>query len=110
MGASTAASSAAADAAGAAGLALFGIFQSLCCFGYVFMMILMALAIIFWIVAIVDVVQRPDAYFPEAIAGRRNPNERLIWVLVVVFLGWIGALVYYFLVMKKYPRNPRSPR
>ena len=110
MEASAAATSAAAEGAAAAGLGLFGIFQSMCCFGYLFFLMLVAVAIIFWIVAIVDVVQRPDAWFPEAIAGRWNPNERLTWVLVVILLGWIGALVYYFTVMKKYPRNPRPPR
>jgi phosphotransferase system glucose/maltose/N-acetylglucosamine-specific IIC component len=110
MESALATSTAADTAASAAGLGLFGIFQSMCCFGYLFIWMLVAAALIFWIVAVLDVVQRPDGYFPEAIAGRWNPNERLIWVLVVVFLGWIGALVYYFVVMKKYPRNPRPPR
>ncbi len=30
-------------------------------------------------------------------------NKKLIWVLVVVLAGWIGALIYYFV---QRPKNP----
>lgn len=42
--------------------------------------------VVFWIVAIIDVIQRE---FP-------GENDKLIWVLVVVLAGWIGALIYWF--------------
>jgi cell division protein FtsX len=101
---SAVATSAAADAAGAVGLGILGLFQATCCFGYLFVVMLMVALMAFWIYALVDVVQRADAQFPEAIAGRPSPNEKLVWILVVILIGWIGALIYYFVVMRKYPR------
>jgi hypothetical protein len=43
-------------------------------------------ALVFWIYALVDAVKRD---FP-------GENEKLIWVLIVVLAGWIGALIYWF--------------
>jgi membrane-associated phospholipid phosphatase len=61
--------------------------------------------IVLWVLAIVDVAQRPDAAFPNAIHGQVSPNEKLIW-LIVVLLGWVvGAAVYYFVVMRPHPRS-----
>jgi len=50
-------------------------------------------AMIFWILMLIDVVTRE---FP-------NPNDKLMWVLLIIFTHSIGALVYYFLVKKKKP-------
>ena len=112
-GAASAATSAAANTAagvlGVLGLGFFGAFQMMCCFGYLLMMVLMVGLIVFWIRMIIDVVQRSDFEFPQAIAGRPNPNERLTWVLVVVLLGWIGGLIYYYEVMRRYPRYRNRP-
>jgi hypothetical protein len=41
---------------------------------------------IFWIFALVDCAQRE---FP-------GPNDKLMWILIVALLHWIGALVYWF--------------
>ena len=46
-------------------------------------------AMVFWIVALVDCLTK------EPSAG----NDKLIWALVIIFLHWIGALIY-FLVRK----------
>ena len=27
---------------------------------------------------------------------RASGNEKLIWILIIIFTGWIGALIYYF--------------
>ena len=57
-----------------------------------FMMMFIGLAIaatVFWIIALVDCLSN------EPSAG----NDKLIWALVIVFLHWIGALLY-FLVRK----------
>lgn len=103
------AATAASDAAAAAGIGLFGLFQSMCCFGYLLWAAMICAAIVFWIVAIVDVAQRPEWAFPEAMSGRPSPNEKLIWVLVVILAGVLGAIIYYIVVMRKYPRQ-RPPR
>jgi hypothetical protein len=60
----------------AAGLGAFGIVGGL-----------IGLALfVFWVIQIVDVVRRD---FPEQ-------NTKIIWVLVVILLGWVGAAIYLF--------------
>lgn len=49
------------------------------------------LSMIFWIFMIVDVVKRKF----------KEENEKVIWILVIVLAGIIGALVYYFVVKNK---------
>ena len=60
-------------------------------FGEMIVMLLMLLVvggIGVWIYVLVDVVKNE----PENPPG----NERLLWILVVALLGWIGATVYWF--------------
>jgi hypothetical protein len=45
-----------------------------------------AVLFVFWIWMLVDCLKNP----------RLHGTEKLIWVLVIIFLHWIGALVYYF--------------
>ena len=91
---------------GAEGLAgaIVALFSSLVCIAYAAMMLLIAVSIILWVVALIDLLQREASDFPNARAGRPDPNERLIWVLIVLLVGTVGAIVYYFVVMKPYPR------
>jgi len=53
-------------------------------FGIIFL-----LTTIFWIWMLVDLLQR------------KKFEDKLVWVLVLVFLHIIGALLYYFLVYSK---------
>ncbi len=57
---------------------------SLLCVGASFLIGLAALA--FWIWMIVDVATRKF----------ESDNEKIVWVLVVIFTNWIGALIYFF--------------
>lgn len=79
-------------------------FVSLCCFAYMVPVVLMITMMVVWIVALVDVLQRPDWEFPNHQPGS---SDKVVWVLVVVLLNGVGALVYYFMVMKPYPRRRR---
>ena len=47
----------------------------------------------FWIWMLIDAITR----IPSA------GNTKLIWILVVIFAGIIGALIYYFV---QRPKNP----
>jgi len=47
--------------------------------------------VVLWIVMLVDVVRRQ---FPD-------DNTKLMWVLIIVLAGWIGALIYYFVGRKQ---------
>ena len=58
-------------------------------------MVVGILIFIFWIWMIVDVAQRK---FKEIV-------EKIIWIVVVVAGGWLGALVY-FIVVRNY--NPKG--
>ena len=48
-------------------------------------------SIVFWIVMLVDSVQRKF----------KKSDERIVWVIVIVLTGVIGALIYYFVVKRK---------
>lgn len=51
--------------------------------------------IVFWLWMLIDCLKRQDDKF--AIGGN---NAKLIWVLVIIFTGLIGALIYYFLIKR----------
>jgi hypothetical protein len=53
-------------------------------------MALSLLGVVFWIMKIVEVAGIPDHQF------RAARTEKLTWILVIVLLGWIGALVWHF--------------
>ena len=89
----------------AAAGALVALWTSMMCLMYLIPMVLGVASIVVWIIALVDVVQRAPEDFPNARAGRDDPNERMIWLLIVLLVGVIGAVVYYFVVMKAYPRQ-----
>jgi uncharacterized RDD family membrane protein YckC len=55
-----------------AGLGLFGI-------------VLAILASVFWLWMIIDCA-----------TSRREGTEKIVWLLVIIFLHFIGAFVYYF--------------
>ncbi len=46
---------------------------------------------VFWVLMLVDAIQRKF----------KEPNEKLIWVLIIIFAHIIGAILYYFLIKKK---------
>lgn len=67
------------------GLGLFGMF------GMFFMFVIGALVFAFWIAMLVDCLKRKF----------KNDTDRIVWILVIIFAGIIGALIYYFIVKKK---------
>ena len=52
--------------------------------------ILAILLVILWVWTIVDAVRREF----------ENTNERLVWLLLIVLLGIIPSIIYYFVVMR----------
>lgn len=47
---------------------------------------------------LIDAATRPAWQFPDA---RPDSQNKVLWVLIVALGGWIGALVYYFMIFKK---------
>ncbi len=42
----------------------------------------------FWVWSLVDAIQRPDADWEQA------GQSKLVWILVLVFVGIIGSFIY----------------
>jgi hypothetical protein len=62
--------------------------------GIFFGLILAAIGIfafVFWILMLIDCIKRKF----------KNDTEKVIWILVLIFVHIIGALIYYFVVKKK---------
>jgi uncharacterized membrane-anchored protein len=47
---------------------------------------------VFWIIMLIDAITRKF----------KEDSEKVIWVLVIIFTAFIGALIYYFVVYEKY--------
>jgi len=54
---------------------------------------------VFWLSMLIDCLQRPTQLFPN-----RSDFDKLIWVIVIIFVHFFGAVLYYYLVFKRYPR------
>ncbi len=50
---------------------------------------IVGLMIAFWIWMLVDAIKR-----------ELTDGEKIAWVLVIVFLSWLGAIIYYFAVKR----------
>lgn len=48
-------------------------------------------SLVFWILMIVDVAKR----------NFKQENDKIMWILIVILTGIIGALIYYFMVKRK---------
>lgn len=59
--------------------------------------LLALIATAFWIWMIIDVVKAPKENFG-------SENEKLLWLLVVILVHWIGALIYFFVGRKESKR------
>jgi hypothetical protein len=51
----------------------------------------------FWIWMLVDCAQAPE---------KPGTNDRLVWILIIVLTGFIGALIYFFVI--RMPRRAVS--
>lgn len=59
-------------------------------------------AVAFWVYALGDVMQRDESEFPYP---PRTSNDKLVWLVIVVFLNVVGATGYYTIVMRDRPRS-----
>ena len=58
--------------------------------GFFFLMLVWLAAVAWWIVSLVQVVRAPE------LAYRQTGREKTTWVLLVVLLGWLGTLIWWF--------------
>ena len=59
------------------------------------MMLVAVVIIILWIWMIIDCAKRKF----------KNDAEKIIWIVVIVLAGWIGALVYFIVIRSLNPRG-----
>lgn len=64
----------------------------------IFIFILIVLAAGFTIWMLVDAILRSDNEYPGG-------SGKVMWILLLVFLGFIPAIIYYFMVKKSIPRG-----
>lgn len=57
------------------------------CFVGIFMILIIA----FWIWMLIDVVKKDF----------KDPNDKTVWILIVVLAGWLGGIIYYFVGRNK---------
>ena len=57
---------------------------------------------LFWVWMLVDAVVRDEREYPA-----RNSNEKLVWVLVMVFVQF-AAVLYFFMVYRVIQRGSRA--
>ena len=80
-------SAAASTAAGFVGI--FFIIWLIFIFGMFAVMIFFA---VIWIIMLIDVIKRQKW---------NDDNEKIMWILIVVLLGGIGAIIYYFAIRRQ---------
>jgi hypothetical protein len=97
--------SASDDAAAAAGMSIFTLLSSFMCCFYALGAVFVVGSLVLWLIVLIDLLQRTEAEFPSAVAGNANSNEKVMWLIVVLITGFVGALVYYVSVMRKLPRR-----
>ncbi len=57
----------------------------------------------FWVWMLVDCIQHE--FSPQ------EQNAKIVWILVIIFAGWIGGLIYFFVVKKGVVNKPNlGPR
>ncbi len=61
-----------------------------------------AILFVFWLLMLIDCLKRPDDRF--AFGGN---YAKIIWILVIIFTGFIGALIYYFLIEREDRQNDK---
>ena len=58
-----------------------------------FVLIIIAISVfifVFWISMIIDCVKRKF----------KDDSSKILWILILIFLGILGAIIYYFVVKK----------
>ncbi|MFP4424371.1 MAG: PLDc N-terminal domain-containing protein [Candidatus Woesearchaeota archaeon] len=84
-----------AEAAGAFIALIFIVFW----FMFIFAIITIgSLFTVFWIWMLIDAIQR----------DYKNENDKVLWIVVIALTGFIGALIYYFVVKHKERTKPKK--
>ena len=62
---------------------------------WLFLVILLIIASVFWLWMLIS-----------ALVNEPTSNDKILWFLVIFFLHFIGALIYFFVRYRAAPRSP----
>ena len=83
-------------AAGIFGIGIAGAWM--CCWGV--MALLFLGLFVLWIWMLIDCIQRTDDRFPNP-----SENTKILWIVLLIVIGWIAAVAYYFMVYRAVPKT-----
>jgi hypothetical protein len=75
----------------AAACMAFFVLAGLGILAWLFFAVVAVVVFVFWLMMLISAIQNP----------RLSGTEKVIWVLVIVFLHFLGALIYFFLGKRK---------
>lgn len=75
-------------------------FSTFICCLYCLIGLVSILLFFVWVWMLIDVVQRDDNNF----GTNSDSSSKALWILIILLTGGIGALIYFFMIYKKYPR------
>ena len=79
---------------------MFGFIFALIALFYIVILGGVVAAAVFWICMLVDAIKRDF----------HGKDEKVIWVLVIVFVGLIGATIYYFVVKREDKKKKKTKK
>ncbi len=87
---------------GTAALGIFGAFWGAIMLFYCVFFLVAIVFFVIWIWLLIDCLKRENY---------DSPNEKLLWALIIIFAGILGAAIYYFVVkVKKDPPKPKAEK
>ena len=64
----------------------------------IFVLGLVIASVVFWIWSLIDVLTRTF----------REEYEKLVWVLVIIFTGFLGSVIYYFVGVPRGTKDTKT--
>jgi len=83
------------------GLASGSFFSIFFCGFYIFVLIILLICMVCWFFMLIDILNRNENKFGTTI----KKDAKIIWLLIVLLIGLPGALAYYIVVYRKYPKD-----
>ena len=97
------------DYAAIAGSSIFASLAGIWICAVVFAILIGLFFLVIWIITLVDCAQRKNDEFPNG-----GENAKTIWLVILIVTFFVGnlhgiaAIIYYFVVMKRMPRNTKE--